>query len=225
MKLLLVEDNARLAERVKHHLKASFLIDIAPTGTIGLEKARETGYNAILLDLTLPDIHGHQVCQQLRKESITTPIIVISGVTECDSRIQLLDSGADDYLVKPFDPRELVARIHAIARRQPSENTRHILAVRDLTIDINRRQVHRAGKLIPLRKKEFDILEYLVSNRGSVVTRAMILNHVWDTGKSAWHNTVDVHIKYLRDKVDRPFSSPPLIKTAYGIGYIVDDAK
>lgn len=224
MKLLLIEDNARLAERIKHHLRAFFTIDVAPDGKSGLEKANEVSYSTIILDLTLPDINGYHVCKQLRQENNSTPIIVISGTTECDSRIKLLDCGADDYLVKPFDPRELLARIHALARRHRPHYNQHILAVSDLTIDINKRHVERAGKAIMLRKKEFDILEYLVSNRGNIVTRAMILSHVWDTSKATWHNTVDVHIKYLRDKVDKPFGSP-LIKTAYGVGYIVDETK
>lgn len=223
MKILLIEDNLRLAERIKYYLGKEFIVDVAHTGEEGKAKALSTFYAAILLDLNLPDIHGHDVCRELRKAQLTTPILVISGIKESDSRVSLLDSGADDYLVKPFDPRELIARIHALFRRHHQGYNNHILTVKDLTIDVNRRRVQRGGKAITLRRKEFDILEYLVSNRGRAVTRDMILNHAWDGAKESWHNTIDVHIKYLRDKVDKPFDSP-LIKTAYGVGYMVDDS-
>lgn len=223
MKILLIEDNLRLAERIKYYLGKEFIVDVANTGEEGKAKALSTLYAAILLDLNLPDMHGHDVCRELRKAQITTPILVVSGIKESDSRVSLLDSGADDYLVKPFDPRELIARIHALFRRHRQGYNNHILTVKDLTIDVNRRRVQRGGKAITLRRKEFDILEYLVSNRGRAVTRDMILNHAWDGAKESWHNTIDVHIKYLRDKVDKPFDSP-LIKTAYGVGYMVDDS-
>lgn len=222
MKILLIEDNLRLAERVKYYLGKNFIVDIASTGEEGKAKALATPYAVILLDLNLPDVHGLEVCQELRTAKLTTPILVISGIKESNSKINLLDCGADDYLVKPFDPRELTARIHALFRRHRQGYNHHILTVKDLTIDINRRHVERAGKNIVLRRKEFDILEYLVSNQGRAVTRNMILNHAWDTTKESWHNTIDVHIKYLRDKVDKPFDTP-LIKTAYGVGYMVDD--
>lgn len=223
MKILLIEDNARLAERIRHHLRKTFVVDIATDGAGGLDQARKIQYKTILLDLNLPDMHGSEVCEQLRKEGNMTPILIISGTQDIQSRVSLLDCGADDFLGKPFDPLELIARIHSLARRHRVEYGQHILSIKDLTIDVNRREVTRSGQAIALRKKEFDILEYLVSNRGNAVTRSMILNHVWDSNEEAWHKTVDVHIKYLRDKVDRPFAAP-LIKTAYGVGYMIDDA-
>lgn len=222
MKVLLIEDNVRLIERIKHHLKSFFTIDTATNGEIGLDMARKTQYKTILLDLNLPDMYGQEICEQLRKEGNDTPIIVISGIQDSGSRVALLDSGADDFLVKPFNPTELVARIHSIMRRHRSDYNQHILTVQDLTIDINRRKVDRSGKTITLRKKEFDILEYLVVNQGHAVTRSMILNHVWDSDEVTWQKTIDVHIKYLRDKIDRPYNSS-LIKTAYGVGYMIDD--
>lgn len=222
MKILLIEDNLRLAERITYYLGKNFIVDTAHTGEEGKTKALSASYSLIILDLNLPDVHGQEICKELRKSQLTVPILVISGIKESDSRVSLLDCGADDYLVKPFDPRELIARIHALFRRHHHGYNRHILTVKDLTIDVNRRAVQRAGVPISLRRKEFDILEYLVANRGRAVTRNMILDHVWDTTKESWHNTIDVHIKYLRDKIDRPFDTP-LIKTAYGIGYMVDD--
>jgi len=223
MKLLLIEDNLRLSERITYYLGKSFVVETATTGKEGKAKALLSTYSIIVLDLNLPDMNGHTICKELRAAKIDTPIIIISGINEADSRVALLESGADDYLVKPFDPRELIARIHAVFRRHQDGYNRHIIQVKDLTIDVNRRHVERAGTPISLRRKEFDILEYLVNNRGRAVTRNMILDHVWDTTKESWHNTVDVHIKYLRDKIDRPFESP-LIKTAYGVGYMVDDS-
>ncbi len=222
MKILLIEDNLRLAERVKYHLGKNFVVDIASTGEEGKTKALAMTYALILLDLNLPDAHGRDICKALRKAQLTTPILVISGEKDSNSRVSLLDCGADDFLVKPFDPKELTARIHALFRRHRQGYNRHILKVKDLVIDVNQRRVERGGKLISLRRKEFDILEYLVTNRGRAVTRTMILDHAWDTTKESWHNTIDVHIKYLRDKIDKPFDTP-LIKTAYGVGYMVDD--
>lgn len=222
MKILLIEDNLRLVERVTHYLGKSFIIDTANTGKQGLAKATTGNYTVILLDLNLPDMHGSEICQRLRKAKVNTAILIISGVKDIDSRITLLNYGADDYLVKPFNPGELIARIHALFRRQNRGYNEHILMVKDLTIDVNKRQVERAGQSISLRRKEFDILEYLVANQGRPVSREMILNHAWDGGNDSWHNTIDVHVKYLRDKVDRPFNSP-LIKTAYGVGYMIDD--
>jgi DNA-binding response OmpR family regulator len=223
MKILLIEDNARLAERIRHHLRKAFVVDIATDGESGISRAQNLQYKAILLDLNLPDMHGSEVCERLRKEGNTTPILIISGTQDIQSRVSLLDCGADDFLGKPFDPLELIARIHSAVRRHRTSYDQHILTVKDLIIDINRREVTRSGTPITLRRKEFDILEYLTSNRGQAVTRAMILNHVWDSNEETWHKTVDVHIKYLRDKIDRPFGSP-LIKTAYGVGYMIDDA-
>lgn len=223
MKILLIEDNPHLAERVKTYLGKSFVVDTATSGSEGLSKALSSPYMVILLDLKLPDTYGLTVCQSLRKQQITTPVLILSGIRETATRVQLLNCGADDYLVKPFDPKELIARIHALARRAKYGYDQHIITLGDLTIDINRRSVERQGVAIPLRRKEFDILEYLITNKGRAVTRTMILDHVWDNAKESWHNTVDVHIKHLRDKIDKPFKKP-LIKTSYGIGYMVDDS-
>lgn len=223
MKLLLIEDNVRLAERIKHHLQKTFVVDIATTGTAGLLKAAKIQYKTILLDLNLPDMNGREVCEQLRASGNQAPILIVSSAQDFESRVTLLNCGADDFLVKPFNPLELIARIHSLTRRYKPVYGQHIVTVKDLTIDINRREVKRSGQAITLRKKEFDILEYLVANRGHPVTRSMILDHVWDSNEETWHKTVDVHIKYLRDKIDRPFKSA-LIKTAYGVGYMIDGA-
>jgi DNA-binding response OmpR family regulator len=224
MKLLLIEDSRQLCESLKQQLGKTFVIDTAMTGEEGLRQAFNGGHDIIILDLHLPDKNGYEVCKTLRLNHITTPILILTAESDVASRVTLLNAGADDYLTKPFSLAELRARIGAILRRAPATyNNNGVLVINDLIIDPGRRSVVRAGVSILLRRKEFDILEYLVRNRGRAVTRAMILDHAWDANKDTWHNTVDVHIKHLRDKIDRPFKAP-LIKTAYGIGYMIDDA-
>lgn len=223
MKILIIEDNKLLAESIKRQLDAQYIVDIVSSGEEGIERARDIAYSVILLDLNLPGIDGYEVCYELRHARVNTPILVLSGVGDTESRVRLLTCGADDYVTKPFDGNELRARIAALTRRGNHDIQENTISVGDLVIDITRRRVVRSGVPITLRRKEFDILEYLAQNRGRAVTRTMIFNHVWETGQDGWNNTVDVHIKHLRDKVDRPFKTT-LIKTAYGIGYMVDDA-
>lgn len=220
MKLLIIEDNQLLAAGLRGVLK-QFTIDVAHTGEQGIELASQADYGAIMLDLGLPDMRGEAVCQQLRQQGVGIPIIVATGEKDPARCVQLLDEGADDYITKPYNTDILQARLRALFRRNNSTPPSKRITIKDLVIDPNSRHVERGGVSIYLRKKEFDILEYLARNRGRAVTRTMILNHVWESGKSGWNNTIDVHIKYLRDKVDKPFSSP-LIKTAHGIGYMLD---
>ncbi len=224
MKLLLVEDNERLVERIKQQLTKSYLVDVAMSGSEALEKIRTIDYTVILLDLGLPDMNGRDVCRMTRQLRVKTPILILTGEDDVTSRVQLLNYGADDYLAKPFDSEELRARIAALSRRAPLRQIKTSIRYKDLVIDVEQRKVYRAGTYIPLRRKEFDILEYLVANKGRVLTREMIINHAWDASKTSWNSTVDVHIKHLRDKIDRPFPTS-LIKTAYGLGYRVDVSK
>ena len=222
MKLLFIDDNRRLVESMKNYLSQYFVVDTAYTAEDGIQKALVGAYSVVLLDLSLPDQSGFEVCKTLRETNVQTPILVLTGSGDQNTCVKMLDCGADDYLTKPFRTAELRARISALGRRN-YQYTPKIIQVEDLIIDVGRRHVQRSGKTIALRRKEFDILEYLITNRGRAVTRAMIMDHAWESGKDSWNNTVDVHIKHLRDKVDRPFGSS-LIKTAYGIGYMVDDA-
>jgi DNA-binding response OmpR family regulator len=164
---------------------------------------------------------GTSVCKILRERQIAAPILILTATEDADTKVLVLDTGADDYLVKPFNSDELEARVRALLRRPARSPTGDVLVVGDLELDLSSRQVTRAGQLITLRRKEFDILEYLVRNKGRTVTRAMIFEHAWEDGAQGWHNTVDVHIKHLRDKVDRPFGAHT-IKTAYGVGYIFE---
>jgi len=222
MKLLIVDDNRALTRSLKEFLGKDFVIEMAGTAKEGLHLATTSNCDLILLDLGLPDGSGADVCRSIRAAGITVPIIILTAMNNVQSRVELLNMGADDYLTKPFALAELRARVGALMRRIPNTYTSTVLTVRDLVIDLERRSVRRADQNIVLRRKEFDILEYLARNSGRAVTRDMIFDHVWESGKETWHNTVDVHIKHLRDKVDRPFDVP-LIKTAYGIGYVLDD--
>jgi len=223
MKLLIVEDNHLLAASLKNQLQATYIVDIAATGEIAIEMASNTDYSIIILDLNLPDMHGQRVCEKLRELGVSTPIIVATASKDPNTCISLLDCGADDYVTKPYDIGILRARIQALVRRGKQKQERQELRVQDLVVDMQSRHVVRAGIPIHLRRKEFDILTYLLRNQGRAVTRSMIFNHAWEAGKESWNNTVDVHIKYLRDKIDKPFDKP-LIKTAHGIGYMVDNS-
>src|SRR6476661_3542865 len=222
MKILLVEDNRTLAEGLKKQLGKNFVVDSVRTGEEGLQRALAGCQDIMILDLSLPDKSGYDICRAIRLAQVGTPILILTGASDVTSRVTLLNAGADDYLTKPFSVAELRARLGALLRRPPAAFSTEVFRVHDLTVDPYRRRVERAGTPIALRRKEFDILEYLVRNRGRPVTRSMILDHAWDGTKDAWNNTVDVHIKHLRDKIDRPFETP-LIKTAYGIGYMIDD--
>jgi DNA-binding response OmpR family regulator len=218
-KILFIEDDADLARGISTNLDKEYVLDIASTGAEGIKKFRRDTYHLVMLDLKLPDMPGLEVCQQLRQMEKGTPILILTGTDDTDVQIQLLDAGADDYVIKPFDSRQLKARINALLRRSGLADL-ITLKTHDLVINTQSREVKRGQAAIPLRRKEYDILEYLTRNKGRVVTRVMICDNVWDKG--ARPNSIDVHIKHLRDKVDRPFSTP-LIETTHGIGYLVKD--
>jgi two-component system OmpR family response regulator len=222
MKILYIDDNRLLIGSVKKLLESLYTIDAVNTGRDGIERVRAVKYSLIILDLGLPDMNGFEVCRELRAANVTAPVLILTVQKDPETAVQLLNCGADDYLTKPFNGAVLKARIAALLRRGQELDQETVIGVSDLTVNVTRRQVWRAGTCITLRRKEFDILEYLITNHGRALTRSMILDHVWESGTEGWNNTVDVHIKHLRDKVDRPFSTP-LIKTAYGIGYMVDD--
>lgn len=222
-KVLVVEDNPPLARSLQNWLSKQHQVSVVSTGQDALSRVREESFDLIILDLGLPDMSGQDVCQQLRAHDIKIPLLVLTANDEVNTKVTLLDLGADDYLLKPFYIGELQARLRALLRRASSPlNATNLLSVADLSLDPAKRIATRKGKQLDLRRKEFDILEYLMQNRGTVVTRAMIISSVWDEGSDRWNNTVDVHMKHLRDKVDKPFKQK-LIKTAYGVGYMIDD--
>ena len=224
MKLLIIEGNIRLAERIAYHLAQSYTIDIAPTGEDGLKQVQTNTYEAIILDLSLPDMEGEAACRAIRKSSITTPIVVISGSGDVQTKVAILECGADSVLVKPIIPAELIANIRVLSRRQTREYGTDIITIGTLVIDLGRRLVTRSNVPISLRRKEFDILEYLAVNKGRVVNRMDITKQLQSNTEqsSKTSYSIDVHMKHLRDKIDRPFEKA-LLKTIYGIGYILDD--
>lgn len=221
MKILVVEDNPRLADRIQRKLRKSYVIDFVSTGHEALVQLTDIEYSVILLDLGLPDMHGAEVCKRIRDMKIDIPILILTGVDDMPTRVELLQIGADDYVTKPFNSDELKARIEALLRRRARPILPKILTYHGLVIDPSERTVKRDDVDISLRRKEFDILEYLVMNSGRVLTRKMILDHVWSADSTSWLGTIDVHIKHLRDKLDRPFTTS-FIRTVYGVGYKVD---
>ncbi|MBC7708218.1 response regulator transcription factor [Polaromonas sp.] len=224
MNILLIDDDTRIASALKQALAGTHVIDHAPKGQVGLQQISKNPYDLILLDLNLPDIDGLEVCRQLRALGLDFPILVLSGNSGVLQKIALLDAGANDYLTKPFSLGELKARLRVLSRQisnaKPIPKT---IQVGDITLDGLRHTVHRAGTEIVLRRKEFLLLECLMQNAGTVVTRQMLMHYAWQDDQDPWTNTIDVHIKYLRDKIDRQFAKP-LIKTVHGIGYKIDIA-
>ncbi|HTE57942.1 MAG TPA: response regulator transcription factor [Verrucomicrobiae bacterium] len=220
MKLLIIEDNRLLASSLKSYLGKSFVVHTAHTAADGLHQAETKHFDLIILDLHLPDGNGLKVCSKLRAGGVETPILILTASKETTTKVELLDAGADDFLTKPFQAPELRARLQVLLRRGALQFSTARPVFKDLTLDLTTRSVQREDQNIKLRRKEFDILEYLMRNKGRVITRKMILDHVWESDTPASSNTVDVHMKHLRDKVDRPFKTP-LIETVYGFGYIM----
>ena len=218
MKLLVIEDEAAIAQALQRGLRRRYLVDVAGTATEGLHLAAVNTYDTILLDLSLPDQDGLAVCEQLRRDRVTTPIVVLTGSASSTAAVRLLDAGADDYLTKPFSLEELKARLRVVMRHSSRATSSSKLVVGELTLDTASRRVERAGQAIQLRRKEFDLLEYLMHHSGAAVSRATIVDHIWELNDAMWTNAVDVHIKYLRDKIDRPFAYP-MITTVHGVGY------
>jgi two-component system, OmpR family, copper resistance phosphate regulon response regulator CusR len=218
MRILIAEDDVSLASFVKKGLEAEhYAIDAAHDGEQSCAMARELDYDLVILDLNLPRLDGVAVLRHLRARKPSVPILVLTGRTRIEERVQCLDLGADDYLTKPFSFTELSARIRALLRRShlPAES---ILKIQDLQLDRVERRVERAGHRIELTSKEFALLEYLMRNAGRRITRAMIIEHVWNLSFDTCTNVVDVYINYLRRKVDAGFT-PRLIHTIRGVGY------
>lgn len=225
MRLLIVEDEPEIILALYRSMTSTYKVDSTGSVAGALKKLNSNVYDGIILDLNLPDGSGLTICEQIRQEGVTTPILVLSALTDVVDKVKLLDSGANDYLTKPFSMEELKARLRVLLRSPKNHSTeRQRLVVGDLTMDTLKREVKRGGKPIKLRRKEFAVLECLMKNAGRVVTRSSINDYAWDDQAYSATNTVDVHIKYLRDRIDRPFKVP-LIKTVHGVGYKIDTAK
>ena len=224
MRILVVEDDRKISSFVVNGLKqAGFAVDACSDGEEALVMGRSTPYDAAVLDLMLPKIDGLTVLQQLRREAVRIPVIILSAKASVDDRIRGLQAGGDDYLAKPFAFSELLARVQALIRRatQTTEPTR--LSCADLTVDLLSREVLRQGQKIELQTREFSLLEYLMRNPGRVVTKTMILEHVWDYSFDPQTNVVDVLVHRLRAKVDKDFAVK-LIHTIRGVGYVLKSA-
>jgi DNA-binding response OmpR family regulator len=218
MRILVVEDEARLASSLRTGLEAEgFAVDVAHDGEDGLWYAREHEYDAILLDIMLPRVNGHEVCRILREEEIWTPIVMLTARDGVRDQVQALDTGADDYVTKPFSFQVLLARLRSVLRRGSPERPA-VLAVDDLELDPATRVVTRGGVELSLTSRETSLLEFLMRRSGDVVTKADILGHVWDYAFEGDPNIVEVYIGRLRRKVDRPFGRSD-IETLRGSGY------
>ncbi|HVI60570.1 MAG TPA: response regulator transcription factor [Candidatus Saccharimonadales bacterium] len=219
MKLLLIEDNREIGAALRQVLTADYSVTLTDSGLTGLKHARNKQFDLIILDLNLPDMAGLEVCQQLRADGFGGPVLILTGETKIMSKIKLLDAGADDYLTKPFSLGELKARLRVLLRRgQPPAADAEPLVVGDLVLDQRQRQVRRGGQVIHLRRKEFALLECLMLHAGINVSRTLLGSYAWQGADKPWSNTIDVHIKHLRDKLDRPFEED-LITTVHGTGY------
>jgi two-component system, OmpR family, response regulator len=218
MRVLIVEDEPKLARLLRKGLTAQGLAaDIAANAGDAMWMATATTYDAITLDVMLPDTDGFRLCRDLRREGVTTPVLMITALDTIRDRVTGLDSGADDYLAKPFSFAELLARLRALARR-PREVRMPVLTVGELRLDPAARTLHRADTLIELTPKEFAILETLMRRPGEAVSRFDLLESAWDDSYDNRSNVVDVYIGYLRQKVDRPFGTDN-IETVRGFGY------
>ena len=220
MKILIIEDEKTLARVVKKGLEENdFTVDLSFDGEEGLHMAESYPYDAVLLDLMLPGKDGLAILKALRKKKIDVPVIVITARGEVEDRVKGLDIGADDYIAKPFDFTELMARLRAAIRRSKGKPS-PLIVIDDLSLDTNAKAVTRAGKAIALSAREYLLLEYLALNAGRVVTRTEIVDHVYATEYEWDSNVIDVYINYLRNKIDKGFDKP-LIHTVRGAGYVL----
>ncbi len=222
MRILLVEDEEKIASFLKRGLKEhKFAIDVAPDGEEALYLADVNTYDLVILDLGIPKISGINVCKQIRAAKNPVPILILTARNAVEDRVAGLNSGADDYLSKPFSFVELLARIRALLRRERKEKT-DVMKIGDLEVNMLNHQVLRNGKTIPLTSREYSLLEYMMLHANQVVTRTMISEHVWNEEFNSFSNIIDVHIRYLRKKIDDGFKSK-LIHTIRGTGYIIKE--
>ena len=221
MRVLLVEDDPTIAEFVEGGLReAGFAVERAADGRAGLEMAVAEPYDAAILDVMLPQMDGLALIDAIRARGIRMPVLILSAKRSVDDRVRGLQAGGDDYLTKPFDFAELLARVQALIRRATGASEPTRLSTGDLSLDLLTRKVHRAGQLIELRPREFALLEYLMRNAGRVVSKTSILSHVWGYNFDPNTNVVDVLVSRLRDRVDKPFAAK-MLQTVRGVGYVL----
>jgi DNA-binding response OmpR family regulator len=222
MRILVVEDDRKVASFIQSGLgQEGYAVDVLHEGVTAGEQARAIDYDAVVLDLMLPGRSGFQVLRDIRARKPSLPVVILTSKDSVEDRIVGLDSGADDYMVKPFALAELSARLRAVLRRGTARES--VLHVGDLELETVARVVRRGGRTIELTPKEYALLEYLARNGGRPVTKSLIIEHVWDVHFDSVSNVVEVHINALRNKIDKDFATP-LIRTVRGVGYMLTDA-
>lgn len=223
-RILIVEDEVKVALSLKEGLEEKgFQVDLAYDGYIGQRMATSKTYDLIILDVNLPSVTGYALCEEIRRHNNSVPILMLTAMGTTEDKLSGFSSGADDYLVKPFEFRELLARINALTKRtqrQAAGNPNSILSIADLELDLDTKIVRRAGKRIQLTSKEYYLLEYLMRNQGRVLSRADIAEKIWDITFETGTNVIDVYINFLRRKIDKDYT-PKLIHTQKGMGYIL----
>ncbi len=221
MNVLIIEDDKQISSYVSNGLRqAGFTVSAAATGDEGYRMAAGSAYDAIIVDIMLPGMDGITVIEKLRGQGIYTPVIILSAKNTLDDKIRGLKSGGDDYVTKPFSFSELLVRLQSLIRRSTLGQPVNTLSVGDLQMDLSARQVTRKGNAIDLQPREFSLLEYLMRNAGNVVSKTMILEHVWDYNFDPQTNVVDVLVHRLRSKIDKDFPDK-LLHTARGVGYVL----
>lgn len=222
MRILVVEDEKKVASFIKKGLEEqSYVVDTAFDGLEGERLSAQNAYDAVILDVLLPKQDGITTCQKLRLKGIDTPVLMLTALGDTDDKVRGLDSGADDYLTKPFHFEELLARVRALLRRK-SQDKASVLQTAKLTLDPVTRKVEREGKQIRLTSREFALLEYFMRNKGQILSRANLAQHVWNVSFDMESNVIDVYVKLLRQKIDKGFDRP-MIHTMVGAGYVLKD--
>lgn len=221
MKILLVEDEQKVASFIRQGLtEQSFTVDLASDGVMGETMAKSSEYDLVIVDLMLPRKSGFSLCKSIRMYNESVPILILTALDSTDDKVTAFETGADDYLVKPFEFRELLARVKSLLRRNSLQNRPATLDLADLKLDPYLRSVTRAGQTIELTAREYGLLEYLLTNRGRVVSKSEIAERVWETDFDTYSNTIEVYINFLRRKIDKNFT-PKLIHTVVGMGYVM----
>ena len=222
MRILVIEDERKVADFVARGLRAErFAVDVANDGQAGWDMAKACQYDLVVLDLMLPGLNGLEVLKRIRRQGSQAPVLILTARAGTAEKVEKFEAGADDYLTKPFAFDELLVRVKALLRRGSPDRS-SLLRVGDLEIDRQKQQARRAGKRIELTSKEYSLLEYLASNAGRIMSRTMIIEHVWDESFQGLTNIVDVYVRHLRSKVDDP-SPIKLIRTVRGVGYSISD--
>jgi DNA-binding response OmpR family regulator len=219
MRILLADDEIPFTRSLQSVLRSEgYAVDVVHDGQTAYDRAFDDVYDLLLLDVGMPGMNGVELCRRLREDGLAVPVLMLTARDATSDRIRGLDSGADDYIVKPFEVDELLARIRSALRRLPKAEL-PLLAAGTLTMDVAARTVRRSGQDIELSAKEFALLEFLLRHKGMVISKQQLIDHVWDESLDPFSNIVDVYIGYLRNKIDRPFAEEPLLKTVRGAGY------